>query len=111
MYYLRTRPAADPIKFTVDKSKLKSTNTKEIEQKNGVTNGTTNGEAKVANGNGVYTNGHANGTTNGNHTTEVPAEEGQNGDAKKDIDNTDLIEQLKLACSLKNKDACVMCSS
>ena len=103
MYYLRTRPAADPIKFTVDKSKLKSTNTKEIEQKNGVTYGTANGEAaKVANGNG---------TTNGNHTSEVPVEEGQNGDAKKDIDNTDLIEQLKLACSLKNKDACLMCSS
>lgn len=102
LYYLRTRPAADPIKFTVDKSKLKSTNTKEIEQQNGVTitNGTTNGEAKVANG-----------TTNGNHTTEIPAEESQNGDAKKEIDNTDLIEQLKLACSLKNKEACLMCSS
>ena len=26
MYYLRTRPAADPIKFTVDKSRIASTN-------------------------------------------------------------------------------------
>jgi ribonucleoside-diphosphate reductase subunit M1 len=25
MYYLRTRPAADPIKFTVDKSRIPST--------------------------------------------------------------------------------------
>ncbi len=25
MYYLRTRPAADPIKFTVDKSRLQAT--------------------------------------------------------------------------------------
>lgn len=27
MYYLRTRPAADPIKFTVDMSKLRRTET------------------------------------------------------------------------------------
>lgn len=26
MYYLRTRPAADPIKFTVDKTRITSTN-------------------------------------------------------------------------------------
>jgi ribonucleoside-diphosphate reductase subunit M1 len=26
MYYLRTRPAADPIKFTVDKSRIGATN-------------------------------------------------------------------------------------
>ena len=107
---MRTRPAADPIKFTVDKTKLKSTNTKEIDQKitNG-TNGKVNGEAKVNGTNGVHTNGHngTNGTTNGK--TEIPVEEGQNGEAK--IDNTELIEQLKLACSLKNKEACLMCSS
>lgn len=47
MYYLRTKPAANAIQFTVDKSKLKTANT--------TTNGTENGT----------TNGTANGTTNG----------------------------------------------
>ena len=31
LYYLRTRPAAEPIKFTVDKTKLICTNKSDIE--------------------------------------------------------------------------------
>jgi ribonucleoside-diphosphate reductase subunit M1 len=114
LYYLRTRPAADPIKFTVDKSKLKSTNTNEVSV-NGtpVLNGTTK-EAKHLNGstNGtpVLTNGHS--TQNGK-----PELNGTNGikdinDMDKQItSNTELIEQLKLACSRENKENCLMCSS
>lgn len=36
MYYLRTRPAADPIKFTVDKTRLTSTTKTEIGTEKGV---------------------------------------------------------------------------
>lgn len=42
MYYLRTKPAANAIQFTVDKSKLKKENTANGHA-NGTTNGTTNG--------------------------------------------------------------------
>ena len=35
MYYLRTRPAADPIKFTVDKTRIASTNKTDGTEKTG----------------------------------------------------------------------------
>jgi hypothetical protein len=46
MYYLRTRPAADPIKFTVDKSRLQATNKTDgtIEKGTGAQEETTNTE-------------------------------------------------------------------
>ena len=99
LYYLRTRPAADPIKFTVDKTKLKST------KLNDVTNNGTS--PKIASGlNGIENKQPTliNGTKNGIK------------DEKKSIDkelesNADLIESLKLACSRENKEACLMCSS
>jgi len=45
MYYLRTKPAAQAIQFTVDKLKLQQFNTvtKENGASNGVTNGASNG--------------------------------------------------------------------
>lgn len=122
LYYLRTRPAADPIKFTVDKTKLKA------KTASPATNGHTNGKhsPKKTNGhaNGVETiettatmNGHTNGYTNG-HTNGHAETNGVNGEQqnghKEDTNsssNAELIEQLKLACSLKNKEACLMCSS
>lgn len=36
MYYLRTRPAADPIKFTVDKTRIASTNKTDVSTEKGV---------------------------------------------------------------------------
>ena len=39
MYYLRTRPAADPIKFTVDKSRIASTNKTDGTEKTGEAQG------------------------------------------------------------------------
>lgn len=92
LYYLRTRPAADPIKFTVDKTKLKSakTNQTEVAATTTTTNGKSNGEH----------------TTNGNkleaNATHID---------KEMTSNENLIEQLKLECSRQNKEACLMCSS
>ncbi len=137
LYYLRTRPAADPIKFTVDKTKLKATTGVSLKQQNGTT---TNGveqngniAAMKANAQAVL-NGALNGTVAGNAAaaaaavTELPVqvseqngEQPQNGqvvelssstDLEKEIDsNASLIEQLKLQCSRQNKEACLMCSS
>ena len=92
LYYLRTRPAADPIKFTVDKTKLKSTKDFKL------------AETVAHEENGTrHVNGKQDNHTNGTKET--------NGVEKDLTSNDDLIEQLKLACSLQNKDACMMCSS
>lgn len=71
MYYLRTKPAANPIQFTVDKSKLLVKNEKD----------------------------EINTKTNEN---EVKVESMVN-----EIDE----EMAKLVCSLKNREACEMCSA
>jgi len=94
LYYLRTRPAADPIKFTVDKTKLKTTKSNEV---NTQTNGQkVNGEHRAQNGNGFVE------ATNTEPAATVD---------KEMTSNENLIEQLKLACSKQNKEACLMCSS
>lgn len=97
LYYLRTRPAADPIKFTVDKTKLRSTNNKENEPLSAKTLNSkqSSDNLKAKNGDSIKQEEQTAATTT-------------NG---KDVDNAELIEQLKLACSLKNKEACLMCSS
>jgi len=89
LYYLRTRPAADPIKFTVDKTKLKSNKSNETEST--ITH-KMKGE-RITNGNGYH----------------EPQESSEND--KELGSNDDLIEQLKLACSVQNKENCMMCSS
>lgn len=66
MYYLRTKPAANAIQFSIDKSKMKKA--KE-------TNGVANDEASVC----------------------------------KDIGSA--FNMNAMACSLDNKDDCVMCGS
>jgi len=124
LYYLRTRPAADPIKFTVDKSKLRAkvaapaqSPTTTANHQNGTKHSPSKktatatvveiieNTAPVTNG---YTNG--NGLTNGNGHHEETNGVVEN-EKKEETSNADLIEQLKLACSLKNKEACLMCSS
>jgi ribonucleoside-diphosphate reductase alpha chain len=89
LYYLRTRPAADPIKFTVDKTKLKSAKTNQTEVATTTTNGKSNGE-------------HTNGNKPEPNATQID---------KEMTSNENLIEQLKLECSRQNKEACLMCSS
>jgi len=115
LYYLRTRPAADPIKFTVDKTKLKTTN--HLQNKSNDINTKTNGTANIMSLGqsleNVKPNGHANGKHLENETEKTNGDEGSNKENvdKEMISNADLIEQLKLACSLQNKEACLMCSS
>jgi len=110
LYYLRTRPAADPIKFTVDKSKLRQTNKtfndkenlkKEVLKTNSpLTNGTTEMKKTIME------------TTMKKPLAEPMKNEANFETSDKDLtSNDDLLEQLKLACSIKNKDACTMCSS
>ncbi|RMZ97081.1 ribonucleoside-diphosphate reductase large subunit, partial [Brachionus plicatilis] len=94
LYYLRTKPAADPIKFTVDKTKLRAKNLNAMEFKE-----------NVSGKNGV--NGASPRKVVKN---EVPDENDSVAD-KQISSNDDLIEQLKMACSLKNKEECLMCSS
>ncbi|CAF0999755.1 unnamed protein product [Brachionus calyciflorus] len=97
LYYLRTRPAADPIKFTVDKTRLKAKNmnTSEFKENMGVKNGVSASPRKAM-----------------SVKNEVPVEETNGSNVDKDLtSNDDLIEQLKLQCSLANKEACLMCSS
>jgi ribonucleoside-diphosphate reductase subunit M1 len=121
LYYLRTRPAADPIKFTVDKSKLKVTK----DAQNKVNAAQNKNKENVSASDVLKTNG---GITNNvkkvvevasvvmeKKTVEALKSSENGGDeniSEKELTcNDDLIEQLKLACSLKNKEACMMCSS
>jgi ribonucleoside-diphosphate reductase subunit M1 len=106
LYYLRTRPAADPIKFTVDKTKLKSA------KLNDVTNG---GMPKqLSNGSKENHIDQKQLITNGNTTASLKSglKMESNSSVDKEVEsNADLIESLKLACSRENKEACTMCSS
>lgn len=112
---MRTRPAADPIKFTVDKTKLKTTN--HLQNKSNDINTKTNGSANIMSIGQSLENAKSNGHTNGKHLdNEIEKTNGDEGSNKENVDkemlsNADLIEQLKLACSLQNKEACLMCSS
>jgi len=114
LYYLRTKPAADPIKFTVDKTRLKNTNATKTTGTPTATE--TNTKLKLmetptptANNPNNMTNGTPITTTT--TTTEANTTTNTNGVSKELSSNDDLIQQLKLACSLKNKEACMMCSS
>lgn len=86
MYYLRTKPAANAIQFTVDKEKLKQT----IKE-----NGKANGHASAHNSANNSPNKSMNGM-NGNHKTEDEERE------KK---------LAEMVCSLENRDECLMCGS
>lgn len=106
LYYLRTRPAADPIKFTVDKTKLKYTNKSEQnsvlagksinnkEEQGKQVNTTTPTKKNLLNG---KTGSPAKGAVLKTSTTSNESDEALNS-------NADLIEQLKMACSIKNKE-------
>lgn len=82
MYYLRTRPAANPIQFTVDKQRLALSRAK---------------NPKGSNGEGPKQNDAA--STNNS-----------NGGNENHVSSADL-EKAVLMCSLQNKDECMMCGS
>lgn len=111
LYYLRTRPAADPIKFTVDKSKLKQTN-KTYNDKENFKKEVLKTNAPLTNGSTEMKKTFTETIVKKEPLTEPVKNEIKVEPSEKDLtSNDDLIEQLKLACSLKNKDACTMCSS
>jgi len=103
LYYLRTRPAADPIKFTVDKTKLKTSKTNEV-----AATATTTTTTVASLTNGTTVNGNK---LNGEHLTNGKTEVTATQIDKEMTSNENLIEQLKLECSRQNKEACLMCSS
>jgi ribonucleoside-diphosphate reductase subunit M1 len=118
LYYLRTRPAADPIKFTVDKTKLKASTNMPVKQAVANSTENTNVAALKTAAQAVMNAAVANITTSVPvQVTQQNGEQPQNGqvvasDLEKEIDsNASLIEQLKLQCSRQNKEACLMCSS
>lgn len=82
MYYLRTRPAANPIQFTVDKKRLaasRALNTK--------VNGNANDRSK--------------------HDQSIDVENKINTTTAEDLQ----AQMAGLVCSLDNKDDCLMCGA
>ncbi len=121
LYYLRTRPAADPIKFTVDKSKLKVTKDAKLAAESKSADKENVSSPDVLKTNQALTNGK---NMEGKKVSEnlislkkesvepVKTETTEENLTEKELtSNDDLLEQLKMACSLKNKEACMMCSS
>lgn len=86
MYYLRTKPAANAIQFTVDKQRLGQT----------VQNGSVkmNGSSKI----------------NGTSTPTQSPNMSMNGTANADEDEREK-RLAEMVCSLENKDDCLMCGS
>lgn len=85
MYYLRTKPAANAIQFTVDKSKLAQSN-------------------KVASSPTKSDVSKANGTANGDEASSSPKLSQVNGAGRSQ-------RMAEMVCSLENKDDCLMCGS
>lgn len=99
MYYLRTKPAANAIQFTVDKSKLAQTS-----RVNSVTsppqlNGSSSTPRKM--------NGTANGDTSVSGSVAA-ADDSQQMNGSYAERNQRMAEMV---CSLENKDDCMMCGS
>lgn len=117
MYYLRTRPAANPIQFTVDKKQLAASRAKN-QLENG-TNNTTNGEADKTH-NSVAATSTPNQSYNKNNTTVNGTKENGSNFSIDCVENedksasgaTEIERQMAaLVCSLDNKDDCMMCGS
>ncbi|CAG5098265.1 Oidioi.mRNA.OKI2018_I69.XSR.g15510.t1.cds [Oikopleura dioica] len=92
MYYLRTKPAAAAIKFTIDKSKVKETNT--VPKK----------EAKT---NDLPFEGKVEAPAVKAEPVEASIDEGK-GPTEEDIQR---LNEAAMVCSLNNPEACMMCSS
>jgi ribonucleoside-diphosphate reductase subunit M1 len=130
MYYLRTRPAAQAIQFTVDASYLKNAKKAQQEAKapkkpqpvpNPVLNNPPSPAVVKVSTPTPITPAPATPTVAATNETTVPTEatDGATSDGKEaDPEFAEALrrqkekelEQEKLMCSLENKDACVMCS-
>lgn len=94
MYYLRTKPAANAIQFTVDKKRLGQT----VQNGNGKVNGAST-PTSVNNSPSKSMNGTLNGSMNGVAALSL------NDDAEREK------KIAAMVCSLENKDECLMCGS
>lgn len=83
MYYLRTKPAANAIQFTVDKQRLNQT---------------------------VQNSSKVNGNSSTPNSTLNSPNKSLNGTANGDIDEREK-KLAQMVCSLENKDDCLMCGS
>ena len=127
MYYLRTRPAAQAIQFTVDASYLKTAKKAQQEAKtpkkqasNPVPNTSSSPiVAKVSTPNPTTPSPTSAVTTTGETTVSTANTDDATSDGKEvDPEYAEALrrqkerelEQEKLMCSLENKEACVMCS-
>lgn len=96
MYYLRTRPVANPIQFTVDKARLaasRALNTLDPQKSRTSTPNTSKQSA----------NGHDNSTLGFDDSQATTAEAAR----MSDLD----YQMAAMTCSLNNKDDCMMCGS
>ncbi|XP_031627678.1 ribonucleoside-diphosphate reductase large subunit-like [Contarinia nasturtii] len=94
MYYLRTRPAANPIQFTVDKKQLAAS--RAMNQANKSMNNSTLNKSIVGNGSNV------------DFTIDAETEMQPSAESS----TVDLEQQMAaMVCSLDNKDECMMCGS
>lgn len=107
LYYLRTKPAANAIQFTVDKTRLAQTQS----------TGTPNGDRKPKglNNNTPLSAERAKFISSGlgNMSLEESREQSQPEQPltdKTDQEKREAFEQAKLLCSLQNREACTMCS-
>lgn len=93
MYYLRTKPAANAIQFTVDKKRLGQTVGNQSEKQNGTSSTTP--------------------TKNGTSQNPSPAkyENGENGVHNESAQEERERRLAEMVCSLENKDECMMCGS
>lgn len=83
MYYLRTKPAANAIQFTVDKQRLNQT---------------------------VQNSSKVNGNSSTPNSTLNSPNKSLNGTANGDLDEREK-KLAQMVCSLENKDDCLMCGS
>lgn len=100
MYYLRTRPAANPIQFTVDKKRLAAS--RALNQTNGNTSMTANSTMNQSSGENGSLNEQANFSIDENTEPEPTA-----NSSVADIEQ----QMAAMVCSLDNKDSCLMCGS
>ncbi|KAI6123381.1 ribonucleotide reductase [Pisolithus croceorrhizus] len=123
MYYLRTRPAAQAIQFTVDQSILKTARIQDADNK-GRTAATSSTPAPVrpsalapGQSPAAAPSTSENGVPSSSAST-VPSASSSSGNGEVDPEYSAALQRQKdrelaeaqLACSLENKEACLMCS-
>ncbi|CAK9301100.1 unnamed protein product [Gordionus sp. m RMFG-2023] len=107
MYYLRTKPAANAIQFTLDKTKLAKSiaNNGVVDTEINENDTQSNSEENEESLDNISADSQ-NVEFKRNHDTLLK----QNGRPELDDENLSEHEKAKLLCSLKDKEACLMCS-